>query len=282
MKKLVTAVALVFAMQMQAQVKTPQPSPKGDLEQVVGLTTVDVNYSRPAKKGRLVFGDLVPYGKVWRTGANENTVVTFSTDVEIDGKVLPAGKYSLYTMPKAEKWDVFFYKTTDNWGLPTTWDEGNIVATAIVTPETLNKEVEYFTIAVTPKNTEEATLDISWEKTIVRVPFKTPTYKLAMQSIESSLNASAKASDYYAAGTYLFSSNQDVKKALEYVNKAIEMQNGDAPFFMLRQKSLMQAALGDKKGAVETAQKSLKAAEKAGNDDYVKMNRTSILEWSKS
>ena len=282
MKKLVTAVALVFAMQMQAQVKTPQPSPKGDLEQVVGLTTVDVNYSRPAKKGRLVFGDLVPYGKVWRTGANENTVVTFNTDVEIDGKVLPAGKYSLYTMPKAEKWDVFFYKTTDNWGLPTAWDESNIVATAIVTPETLHKDVEYFTIAVTPKNTEEATLDISWEKTIVRMPFKTPTHKLAMQSIESSLNASAKASDYYAAGTYLFSSNQDVKKALEYVDKAIEMQNGDAPFFMLRQKSLMQAALGDKKGAVETAQKSLKAAEKAGNDDYVKMNRTSILEWIKS
>src|SRR5690606_28187292 len=96
------------------------------------------------------------------------------------------------------------------------------------------------------------------------------------------INENAKASDYYAAGTYLFSVNQEMNKALEYVNKAIDMQEGEAPFYMLRQKSLIQAATGDKKGAVETAEKSLKAAEKAGNDDYIKMNRNSILEWSKS
>lgn len=282
MKKLIIAAALIFAVQANAQIKTPQASLKAEIEQAVGLTTIDVEYFRPAKKGRLVFGDLVPYGKVWRTGANENTTVDIDTDIEINGQNLAAGKYALYTIPKAEMWDVIFYKTTDNWGLPKTWNESDVVLKTSVKPEALTKDVEYFTIDVTPKNNNEGTLNISWEKTIVHVPFNVPTHKIAMESINANINENAKASDYYAAGTYLFSVNQEMNKALEYVNKAIDMQEGEAPFYMLRQKSLIQAATGDKKGAVETAEKSLKAAEKAGNDDYIKMNRNSILEWSKS
>jgi len=282
MKKLIITAALIFAVQANAQIKTPQASLKAEIEQAVGLTTIDVEYFRPAKKGRLVFGDLVPYGKVWRTGANENTTVDIDTDIEINGQNLAAGKYALYTIPKAEMWDVIFYKTTDNWGLPKTWNESDVVLKTSVKPETLTKDVEYFTIDVTPKNNNEGTLNISWEKTIVHVPFNVPTHKIAMESINANINENAKASDYYAAGTYLFSVNQEMNKALEYVNKAIDMQEGEAPFYMLRQKSLIQAATGDKKGAVETAEKSLKAAEKAGNDDYIKMNRNSILEWSKS
>lgn len=281
MKKLAVAVALVLAIQANAQIQTPQASLKAEIEQSVGLTNVDVQYFRPAKKGRLVFGDLVPYGKVWRTGANQNTTVEFNTDTEIGGKTLPAGKYALYTVPKAESWDVIFYKTTDNWGLPKAWNESDVVLKTSVRPETLTKDVEYFTIAVNPKNNDEGTLDVSWEKTIVHVPFKVPTHKLAMESINANINANSKASDYYAAGVYLYSVNQDLKKSLEYINKAISMQEGEAPFYMLRQKSLVQAATGDKKGAIETANISLKASEKAGNDDYIKMNRNSILEWSK-
>ena len=282
MKKLIIAAALIFAVQANAQIKTPQPSLKAEIEQTVGLTNVSVDYFRPAKKGRLVFGDLVPYGKVWRTGANENTTVTIDTDIEINGQNLAPGKYALYTIPKAEMWDVIFYKTTDNWGLPKNWNENDVVLKASVKPETLTKDVEYFTIDVTPNNNNEGTLNIYWEKTIVHVPFNVPTHKIAMESINANINENAKASDYYAAGTYLFSVNQDIDKALKYVNKAIDMQEGEAPFYMLRQKSLIQAATGDKKGAVETAEKSLKGAEKAGNDDYIKMNRNSILEWSKS
>lgn len=276
------AVALVFAFQTNAQVQTPQASPKSEIDQVVGLTTVEVDYYRPAKKGRLVFGDLVPYGKVWRTGANNNTTVQFNTSVEINGETLPAGKYALFTTPKAQNWEVFFYKTTDNWGLPQSWSDDNIALKTTVNPETLAKDVEFFTISVNPMNLNEGALELSWEKTMVRIPFKTPTHEIAMKSIETSLNENAKASDYYAAGTYLYSVNQDLKKSLEYVSKSIEMQNGEAPFYMLRQKSLIQAALGDKQGAIETAKQSLSAAEKAGNDDYIKMNRNSILEWSKS
>ncbi|HLW63480.1 MAG TPA: DUF2911 domain-containing protein [Flavobacterium sp.] len=282
MRKLMIAAALVFALQSSAQVQTPQASPKSEIDQVVGLTTVEVEYYRPAKKGRLVFGDLVPYGKVWRTGANNNTTVDFSTSVEINGQTLPAGEYALFTTPKAQNWEVIFYKTTDNWGLPKNWSDDNIALKTTVNPETLANDVEFFTISVNPMNLNEGALELSWEKTMVRIPFKTPTHQIAMKSIETSLNAKAKASDYYAAGVYLFSSNEDLKKSLEYVNKAIDMQEGEAPFYMLRQKSLIQAANGDKQGAIETAKKSLSASEKAGNADYVKMNRNSILEWSKS
>lgn len=282
MEKLLLAATLFVAMQVNAQIKTPQASLKAEVDQAVGLTNVSVDYFRPAKKGRLVFGDLVPYGKMWRMGANQNTIIEVDTDIEINGKNLPAGKYSLYTLPKAESWDVIVYKTTDNWGLPKEWVESNVALKTTVKPETLNKDVEYFTINVTPQNNEQGTLDISWEKTIVHVPFKVPTHKIAMESINDNINNNAKASDYYAAGVYLFTSNTDVKRALEYVDKSLAMQEGDAPFYMLRQKSLIQAANGDKKGAVETAKKSLEASEKAGNEDYVKMNRNSILEWSRS
>lgn len=281
MKKLMIAAALVFTLQSSAQVQTPQASPKGEVEQLVGLTKVEVTYFRPAKKGRLVFGDLVPYGRVWRTGANNNTTVSFETSVEINGLKLEAGTYALYTTPKAQNWEVVFYKSTDNWGLPREWNEEYVALKTTIYPEVLPYEVEYFSIAVTPKSHFEGSIDLSWEKTLVRIPFKTPTHEITMNSIETSLNDAAKPSDYYAAGTYLFSTNNDLTRALEYVSRAIDMQN-EAPFYMLRQKSLIQAAMGDKKSAIETAKKSLSAAEKAGNEDYVKMNRNSILEWSKS
>lgn len=281
MKKLLITAALALSIQANAQVQTPQASPKGEVEQMVGLTKVEVTYFRPAKKGRFVFGDLVPYDKVWRTGANNNTTVSFETPVEINGLKLEAGTYALYTIPKAQNWEVVFYKSIDNWGLPNEWNDEHVALKTTIYPEMLPYEVEYFSIAVTPKSHFEGSIDLSWEKTLVRIPFKTPTHEITMKSIETSLNGDAKSSDYYAAGTYLFSINNDLTRALEYMSQAIEMQS-EAPFYMLRQKSLIQAALGDKKGAIETAKKSLSAAEKAGNEDYVKMNRNSILEWSKS
>lgn len=281
MKKIVLSLALSLALNANAQVKTPQASLEAEVEQLVGLTKVEVDYFRPAKKGRLVFGDLVPYGKLWRTGANQNTIIEFSTAVTINGNELAAGKYALFTIPKADNWEVIFYNSTDNWGLPKTWDETKVVLKTNIRPETLTKDVEYLSIVVNPIDNNKGTLDISWEKTLVSIPFAVPTHELAMESIKGAINASSKASDYYAAGVYLFTSKADLKKALEYVDKAITMQEGEAPFYMLRQKSLIQAANGDKNGAIETAKKSLAGSEKAGNDDYIKMNRNSILEWSK-
>lgn len=280
MKKVLASITLfLVCLPTFAQVKTPQASPKASVTQTVGLTEVAIDYSRPSAKGRTIFGDLVTFGKLWRTGANQNSMVTFSDDVIIDGKTLKKGKYAIFTTPKADSWEVFFYTDTQNWGNPENWDESKVALKTNVKPETLNRNVETFTMAINNLDNNFAHLEISWEKTIVAVKFEVPTNKTAMASIEKALNGPSK-EDYYAAGTYFFQSNGDMKRALEYVNKALDMST-EKPFWQLRQKSLIQAKLGDKKGAIETAKASLTAAEAAKNNDYVKMNKESIAEWSK-
>ncbi len=277
---------LVFAVfaascSLNAQVKTPQPSPKATVDQVVGLTDVEIVYSRPGMKGRTIFGDLVPFGKVWRTGANANTTISFSEDVMIDGKPLKKGKYALYTIPKAENWDVIFYSTSDNWGTPETWDESKIALKANAKTEMLNRPVETFTIGLNNIDNNSANLELSWEKTLAKVKIDVPTQKVAMESIASTLAGTPTATDYFSAAQYYYQSNADMNQALAYVNKANEMTKDKPLFYMLRQKSLIQAKLGDRKGAIETAKASLALAQTAKNMDYVKMNQDSINEWSK-
>lgn len=283
MKKIIfVVVSMITSYIINAQVKTPAPSPHCTISQVVGLTDVTVDYSRPSAKGRAVFGDLVPFGKLWRTGANANTTVTFSEDVVINGATLKKGKYAIFTTPKADMWEVVFYTDTDNWGTPDNWNANKVAVMTNVDPFTLNKNVETFTVGIGNLTNDSATLDISWEKTMISVKFEVPTQKAAMASIEKTL-AGATASDYFAAAQYFYQSNGDMTKALEYVNKATSMVKAgeDAPFWQLRQKSLIQAKLGDKTGAIATAKLSLAGAEKAKNNDYVKMNNDSIKEWSK-
>ena len=264
---------------IEAQVKVPQASPKSTLTQVVGLTNVEIVYSRPSAKGRDVFNNLVPFGKLWRTGANENTTITFSDDVVIDGKTLAKGKYALYTTPRADNWEIVFYTDTNNWGNPETWDETKVALRTNAKPEMLGRNVESFTIGINNLDNNFAHLEISWEKTLVAIKFEVPTQKIAMASIEKAL-AGPTAGDYYASAQYLFQSNGDVSKALTYIDKALDMSK-DKPFYYFRLKSLIQAKNGDKKGAIATAKISLAGAEAAKNQDYVKMNKDSIAEWSK-
>jgi tetratricopeptide (TPR) repeat protein len=283
MKKIIFILAVIIAnFTIEAQVKTPQPSPKSTLNQVVGLTDVVVEYNRPSAKGRVVFGDLVSFGKTWRTGANANSTVSFSDDVTIAGKQLKKGKYAIFTVPKADIWEVNFYSATDNWGTPENWDENKVAARVMVDPIMLGNHVETFTISINNLTNDSATLDIFWEKTMVSVKFEVPSQKMAMASIEKTL-AGPTAGDYFSSAQYLLQSDGDLNKALEYINKAVGMtkSGADVPFWYLRQKSLIQAKLGDKKGAIETAQLSLAGATKEKNDDYVKMNNDSIKEWSK-
>jgi hypothetical protein len=283
MKRIIFVLTSIIATYvLNAQVKTPAPSPHSTLSQVVGLTDVTVDYSRPSAKGRLIFGDLVPFGKLWRTGANANTTVTFSDDVVINGTTLKKGKYALYTTPKADMWEVIFYTDTDNWGTPENWDANKVAVLVNVDSVPLTNFIESFTININNLTNDSATLDLAWEKTIVSLKFAVPTQKTAMASIEKTL-AGPASGDYFSSAQYFFQSNGDLNKALEYVNKAIAMTKAgeDVPFWYLRQKSLIQAKLGDKVGAIATAKLSLAAAEKAKNNDYVKMNNDSIKEWSK-
>ena len=283
MKKvfILLAVAIVnFAV--EAQVKTPQPSPKCVVNQVVGLTDVTLDYSRPSAKGRTVFGDLVPFGKLWRTGANANSTISFSDDVVINGTTLKKGKYAIFTLPKADMWEVIFYTATDNWGLPENYDVNKVAVSLNVDPIMMNIAEESFEIGIGNITNDSATLDISWEKTMISVKFEVPTQKSAMASISKVL-AGPSAGDYFSSAQYYYQSNAELSKALEYVNKAVSMvkTGEDVPFWHLRLKSLIQAKLGDKKGAIDTAKLSLAGAEKEGNQDYVKMNNDSIKEWSK-
>lgn len=280
MKKLLIALALIIApLAADAQVKTPQASPKGYIKQTVGLTDVEVTYSRPGARGRAVFGNLVPFGKLWRTGANENTIINFGDDVVIDGKTLKKGKYAIYTVPRIESWDVIFYLSTDNWGLPENWNENYVVLKTTVKENALPTPVETFTIGINGLDPNYGYLEMAWENSHVALKFEVPTAKTAIASIDKTLSGPSW-NDYYAASQYLFQSNGNIETARTYVDKALDMSS-DKPYYVTRLKSLIQAKQGDKKGALETAKASLAAAEAANNADYVKLNKDSIAEWSR-
>ncbi len=280
MSKILLLVAFFLAsFTIKAQLKTPAASPKSTLEQVVGLTNVDIVYSRPNMKGRIIYGDLVPFGKLWRTGANANTTISFSEDILVDGKTLKKGKYALYTIPKADSWEIIFYTDTDNWGNPENWDEAKVALKTAVKPEMTKNTIETFTIGISQVDTDFGVLSIGWENTVVNMKFLVPTKVQTMANIEKVL-AGPSSADYFAAAQYYYQTNGDMNTALIYVNKALEMSK-DKPFWYNRQKSLIQAKLGDKKGAIESAKLSLAAATTAKNNDYIKMNNDSIAEWSK-
>jgi len=281
MKRLfLTFTTLCISIFGFSQVKTPIASPLGKIEQTVGLTEVSVEYSRPSTKGRNIFGSLVPFGKLWRTGANTNTIVTFQTEVIIGGKTLPKGEYAIYTIPKPDLWEIYFYTDTNNWGLPEKWNEEKIALSTSAQPISLNNNVETFTIGINNLDNDFGHLDLSWEKTLVSIKFEVPTSKIANANIEKAI-AGPEAETFFEAANYYYQSDQNIYKALEWINTAISMRAKEIPFWYLRLKSLIQAKSGDKKGAIETAKKSMDLAEKAGNSDYVKLNRDSISEWNK-
>jgi hypothetical protein len=280
MKKLLIALAIILApLATEAQIRTPQASPKGYIKQTVGLTDVEVTYSRPGARGRAVFGNLVPFGKLWRTGANENTIINFGDDVVIDGKTLKKGKYAIYTIPKIESWEVIFYLSTDNWGLPENWSDAYVALKTTVKEDGLPTPVETFTIGINTLDQNSGYLEMAWENSHIALKFEVPTAKLATASIQKTL-AGPTWNDYYAASQYLFQSNGNIMLARDYVDKALELSS-EKPFYVSRLKSLIQAKQGDKAGAIETAKISLAASEAANNQDYVKMNKDSISEWSR-
>ncbi len=277
--KLITLLLLFGAFTIQAQIKTPQPSPSSSVHQTIGLSEVSVDYSRPAMRGRVIFGDLVPFGKVWRTGANMRTKFTTDSDLKIEGKELKKGSYAILSVPNKDAWELIFYTEYQAGGAPATLDESKVALKVSVKTNPMDYPVENFTIGFGDlADGVSGNMYIMWDKTMVMAKIETHTDKMAVESIEKTM-AGPSANDYFSAASYYRSSGKDLNKALEWVTKAVEM-NPDA-FWMSRQKSLIQADLGDKKSAIATAKVSLAASEKAGNADYVKMNQESIAEWSK-
>ncbi|MBA6157054.1 DUF2911 domain-containing protein [Tenacibaculum sp. S7007] len=273
MKKLLLSLFVVaISTGANAQLKTPASSPSSKLEQTVGLTDVSVEYSRPGVKGRTIFGDLVPYGKVWRTGANANTKVTFSDDVTIDGKELKKGTYALYTKPGKSSWEVIFYSDAKNWGTPQKWDDSKVALSTTAKVVKMPMKIESFTITIDDLTDNSAVLGMLWENAYVGVKFNTPTDKGVEASI-SKVMAGPSANDYFNAAKYYLDGGKDINKAKNWINKAVDMTKDQPRFWYLRQQSLILAKAGDKKGAITAAKASLAGAEKRGNADYVKMNK---------
>lgn len=277
---LTTLTLLLTASVAFAQIKTPPASPTGKISQTVGLINVDVDYSRPSAKGRKVFGDLVPFGEMWRTGANASTKVTFSDKATVAGISLDKGTYALYTIPEKTSWTIIFYKNTSYWGVPQPKDfkEEDVVARFSVPVQNLSSKVETFTIEIGNLRNDGADLEVMWENAKVVIPVKVDTDSKVMADIDGTM-AGPKAGDYYAAARYYYEEKKDMKKALDWVNLSLE--KGGDKFWILRLKANIQAELKMYKDAIATAQKSTELAKADGNTDYPRMNEESIAEWKK-
>ena len=259
-----------------AQITPVQPSPSAKLTQTVGLTEVNVEYSRPAKRDREIFGELVPYNELWRTGANSNTVVSFSDSITLGNQKLMAGDYALYTKPGKDQWEVIFYSNTGNWGTPDDWDDGLVAASLMVKPVEVSNSWENFTIAINNLKTDGASLDLMWDKTMVSVPFNVPTDEKMLASINRIISGPT-AADYFSAASFYMETGKDIKQAKQWVDMAVA-KSPDA-YWMWRSKSLIEAKMGDKKAAIESAKKSMALAAAAPNPDYVRLNKISLEEW---
>ena len=271
-------IGVIIRSSLLAQIQIPWPSTPSKSETTVGLTTISLDYSRPSKNGRKIFGHLVPYDSLWRTAANKNSIITFSEDVLIEKKEIKKGSYSIYTKPGKDIWEVYLYKDVDNIGLPKTWDNAKVIAVFQVRPTNVTT-VESFTIDIDNIQYESCILGIKWDNICVPLKIEVPTDKMVSQNIERVLNGPS-AWDYYNAAEHNRRAKKDLGQALIWINTAIEKGLEEDYLWFYRKKSLIEADLNDFKAAITSANVALKYAQIANNTDYVKMNTTSIKEWT--
>ncbi len=280
MKKLILSLSILasaFGIS-NAQVRTPNASPSSKIEQQVGLGTITVEYSRPGVKGRKIYGDLVPFSQLWRTAANQGTKITFSDDVKVGGKDVKKGKYSLFSIPGANQWQIILHKDANlNVPNPETYKIEDEVARVAATPTKMADLRETFTVEFDKINDGGTDLIISWENTKVAFTIDAVTDAKVMANINQVM-AGPSAGDYLAAANYYTSAGKDMGKAVEWAKKAVDM--GANQFFQLRQYSLILAKAGKTADAIAAAKESLTKSIAAKNNDYIKMNEASIKEWS--
>ena len=258
-------LAAVFFASSQT-LKTPQPSPTQTIKQDFGISSIELIYSRPGIKGRKIFGDLVPWGKVWRTGANSATRIKFSDDVTIGGQTLKAGEYAIYTVPNEKEWEIIINKGSENWG--TDYKQEDDILRVKASPVKLESPIETFTMQFANVKPNSADLQIMWDKTLVSVPITTDIDQKIMAQIDNVMNKDTR--PYFSAAMYYMETGRDLNQAVAWFDKAIE-QNPNA-YWVYHQKANALAKLGKKDEAKVTAQKSMDLAKAQKNDDYVKLN----------
>ncbi|MBX7201574.1 MAG: DUF2911 domain-containing protein [Bacteroidia bacterium] len=281
MRKILFSLMMLLAMSplsLDAQaLKVPAPSPLQTFKQNFALGEVSVEYSRPSAKSRVIFGDVVPFGKIWRTGANASTKITFSDAVKLEGVTVQPGTYALYTIPGKDVWEVMLYSDLNLGGSVHEYKTENEVLRLKVKPSTLPALVETFTIQINNVKPSSASIDLSWEKTQVSIALTADIDERIMKNIEKSLAADTR--PYYQSASYYYENNKDLGKALEWVNKATEQS--PKAFWIMLLKAKIQLKSGDKKGAIESANKTIELAKEAQSDDYVKMAEKLIAEAKK-
>jgi tetratricopeptide (TPR) repeat protein len=251
-------------------IRTPQPSPTQSVKQDFGISSVELVYSRPGMKGRKIFGDLVPWGKVWRTGANSATRIKFTDDVTIGGQQLKAGEYAIYTVPNEKEWEIIINKGSADWG--TNYKQEDDIFRVKANAVKLDQPVETFTMQFANIKPNSADLQLMWEKTMVSVPITTDIDKKIMADIDRIMSTDSR--PYFQAAMYYLETGRDLNQAVAWFDKAIE-QNAEG-YWVYHQKANALAKLGKKSEAKTTAQKSMELARTAKNDDYVKLNEKLI------
>ncbi len=269
-----SALLLMVTLTTQAQIKMPQASPSSIVSQQVGLTTIDLNYSRPSKRERKIFGELVPYGTIWRTGANNPTTLEFDTPFEVEGKSLPAGKYAIYSIPGKKEWTIIFSNKTDNWGAMGYDEQDDAVRFTVPVTKT-KRTVESMKVSFLDITDSGTTVEIAWDNTAARFRVETEVDPIVMKQIKEMLIDKDSDNDmlYFQAANYYFSNNKDLKKAMEWIEKSVE---GDPRYYTVHLKAKIEAALGMKADAIATAQQSMEMAKEANNPDYVALNERLI------
>jgi hypothetical protein len=273
---LIALILLPFLV--QCQLAHPKASPFSTTLQEVGLDTLIVQYSRPAVNGRKIFGDLVPYGRIWRVGANESTKFSCSGNINVMGHSLPKGTYAIYAFPEETEWQIAFHKNTRHWGDGRdAYDPNEDVFRVTAKPETIPYVQENLLITFENLEYQSVNLVLNWENTKIEIPITLDTNSKMLSSMAVRIKKDPTAQTYYEAARFLQEQGIDLPIALHYVNKALEL-GGDTYYFH-RVKSLVEAAMSDYKAAIGSAEKSLALAATEGKDEFVRMNQKNIELW---
>jgi hypothetical protein len=268
MKKILTTAFLWLSFQAIAQqLDVPVSSPLQQIRQDISLSFVTLEYSRPSARNRVVFGDLVPYDKVWRTGANQSTKITFGEGIQLEGNQISPGKYALYTIPGKTEWTIILSKNTTWWGAYGYTDTEDVLRFK-VRSESLSLPLETLTIGFDKLTQNSAIMTIAWEKTRVPVKVKADNDAQVMKNIQDAMDPRDRR-PYIAAANYYYEIDKDLNKALEWINKSLEME--PKAYWAVLLKGKIQLKLNDKEGAAASATKVISLAKEDKSDEYISL-----------
>ncbi len=285
-------MAIASSSAQEQQISVPQLSPLEKVEAQIGITKISISYSRPSMRGRTIFGGLVPYGELWRTGANVNTQLSFQDPVVMGGLSIPAGTYSLFSIPEEESWTIILYDELGRYGVPDSLEESRVVARFKVASQSMSRTFESFDISFDNHSPSGADLALAWENTYVKIPISVDTEAITKQRLAKSTQTLAD--DYASTAWIYYRDLKDLAQALEMIDKSIILRQDGKSFeawlafvdpetynlpWRHLAKSEMLAELGRLEEAIASAKQSLAIAEYAKSESYIKSNQENIQKW---